>query len=105
MIKWSTYPNDRKICDKGSYVIIVPSTHFENEVNNVIPIFCDVCGIRFGHKDDEETYKKFSCCSPCADKWAYSNKEKWLNGWRPTQEEVKISVTKRSFVDPNIVFE
>lgn len=104
-MQWNDYPHDRKVCDKGDYVVIVPSTHLEKSVGDVIPIFCGVCGIRFGNKGDEETYKKFSCCSPCADKWAYSNKEKWLNGWRPTQEEIKISVAKRSFVDPNIVFE
>lgn len=105
MTEWKDYPNDRKVCDKGNYVVIIPNAYLENDSKKSMPIFCDVCGIRFGQIDDEETYKKFTCCSACADNWAYSNKEKWISGWRPSQEEIKISVAKRSFVDPNIVFE
>ena len=84
--------------------MIVPETYDETVRNNM-PLFCEVCQIRFGHKNDELTYKKFKCCSSCADTWAYSNKEKWENGWRPTKDMIKIVVDKRSFVDPNIIFE
>lgn len=102
--EWQPYPKDRKICHREDYVVIVPSSYDENERQNM-PLFCDVCGIRFGRKEDEMTYKKFGCCSPCADTWAYSNKEKWEAGWRPTIEIIKNVIAKRSFVDSNIVLE
>jgi len=105
MTEWKDYPSDRKMCDKGNYVVIVPSGYLEKDNDEVMPLFCSVCKIRFSHINDEDTYKKFKCCSPCADKWAYSNKEKWALGWRPGDEEVKNNIVKRSFVDPNIVFE
>lgn len=106
MIEWKEYPHDRKICDKGGYAVIVPTTHLEKRNSDgIMPIFCEVCGIRFGHREDEGTYKKFRCCSPCADKWAYSNKEKWYSGWRPNKEEIEVVIAKRSFVDLDIVFE
>lgn len=102
--EWQPYPNDRKICHKEDYSVIVPSSYEEDKGQNM-PLFCGVCGIRFGHKEDEVAYKKFGCCSPCADSWAYSNSEKWSTGWRPAPDIVKIVSEKRSFVDPNIVFE
>ena len=101
---WQPYPRDRKICYRENYIVIVPSSYDENERRNM-PLFCGICDIRFGNKEDEFTYKKFGCCSPCADTWAYSNKEKWEVGWRPATDIVKNVIARRSFVDPNIVLE
>lgn len=70
-----------------------------------MPLFCEVCQIRFGSKEDEKAYELFKCCSICADTWAYSNKETWLKGWRPDEDKIKISVEKRKFTNPVVVFE
>jgi hypothetical protein len=69
-----------------------------------MPIFCEVCSIRFGNQDDEITYKKFKCCSACADQWAYANKERWQLGWRPSKEQVAIFIEKRNFSNNEIRF-
>lgn len=101
MNNWLSYPRNRKICHKSGYSIIVP----ENYNNNLMPLFCDVCQIRFSSKEDEKTFDLFKCCSACADTWAYSNKEAWLKGWRPDEDKIKISVEKRKFTNPVVVFE
>ena len=103
MKEWKSYPKNRKISYEDGYVVIVPNSYNKN--NDIMPLFCEVCQLRFNHKDDEKSYKKFKCCSPCADTWAYSNKEKWEKGWRPSEEVINTIVAKRSFVDPNIVIE
>ena len=102
MSDWKSYPKNRKILDKDGYSIIVPSTFVKL---NDIPLFCDVCQISFNNKEDEKTYKLFKCCSSCADTWAYSHKQEWLNGWRPEKEKIKKAVEKRIFINSNIVFE
>jgi hypothetical protein len=101
--KWQEYPRNRKISYRGDHVVIIPESR-ENSSNNM-SLFCDVCHIRFARKEDEKSYQMFECCSSCADTWAYSNSEKWKNGWRPSQEQIKIAVDKRYFVNPELVFE
>ena len=103
MHDWKPYPKNRKISYKNGYALIVPE-NFEQQ-KDIMPLFCEVCGFRFANKEDEKSYEKFKCCSPCADFWAYSNKEKWKNGWRPSAEQVKLVVEKRSIVNPDLVFE
>jgi hypothetical protein len=100
-MSWSPYPKDRKILQKDGYSIVVPAS-FEHQ--KVMPIFCDVCEFRFNHIDDEENFKRFGCCSSCADQWAYSNKEKWLTGWRPSGKQISEHVEKRKFSNQNIRF-
>jgi hypothetical protein len=102
MTDWEAYPRGRKIFKKNHYVVIVPD-YFEEK--NVMPLFCDVCQISFSNKEDEKTYKLFKCCVSCADMWAYSNKEKWIKGWRPESNKIKKAVEKRFFTNPHIVFE
>ena len=100
---WKPYPGDRKILKKEGYFVIVPSSY--DFKNKTMPIFCEVCKCRFANKDDESAFDKFGCCSPCADQWAYSNKENWDNGWRPSKEQIDKFVEKRIFSNPNIRFE
>jgi len=101
MSDWEPYSGERKIKRCEGYVVIVP----EVEKYTKIPLFCDVCEIRLSSKEDEEAYKKFECCSACADTWAYSKKEEWLRGWRPSGEQVESLVQKRIFIDKSITFE
>lgn len=101
--KWQPYPKNRKILHREAHAVIVPESFGES--SEEMPLFCEVCGIRFGRKEDEVSYKKFKCCSPCADTWAYSHKKEWEAGWRPAPELIKKVVEKRSVVNPDLVFE
>lgn len=103
MNEWKPYPRARKIMQKKGYAIIVPESFDPKKLG--MPLFCDVCQISFGSKEDEKTYKTFGCCVSCADMWAYSHKDEWLNGWRPEAEKIKKAVEKRLFINPHIVFE
>ena len=103
MNKWEIYPKNRKIQHKEDYILIVPFGY--SECIEEMPLFCEVCEFRYILKQDEESYKLFRCCSSCADNWAYSNKQKWVEGWRPTEEQIKLAVEKRLFVNPHIQFE
>jgi len=103
MKTWERYPNSKKALRKEKYIVVVPESYDESDKQ--MPLFCEVCGIRFGSKEDEISYNEFKCCSPCADMWAYSNFKKWKSGWRPQEELVQSFVDKRSFANPDLFFE
>jgi hypothetical protein len=102
MSDWKPYPGNRKILKKEGYVIVVPAS-YENDQKS-LPLFCDTCEIRLT-LGDEDAYKKFLCCSACADTWAYSHKDEWLKGWRPAGDQIKKAVERRSAINRNIRFE
>lgn len=101
---WKPYPKDRKAKDFQSCVVVVPK-EFAETSGDRIPLFCEVCGFVFSNKEDEKSQRDFSCCSICADTWAYSNKEKWNGGWRPSNEQIEASIQRRLFKNYNIIFE
>jgi len=103
MSNWQPYPRNRKILKHDSFVLIAPENFDESKKG--MPLFCEVCLIRFNSKEDEKVYEQFKCCSACADNWAYSHKEAWSQGWRPDEDKIKKSVEKRIFANPVIVFE
>lgn len=102
MSDWRPYPKDRKIKIFETHVIIVPKDH---DSDSFMPLFCKVCDFRFLTKDDENAYRQFQCCSSCADTWAYSNKTRWEEGWRPSAEQIAEKVQKRLFANDQIQFE
>jgi|1_EtaG_2_1085319.scaffolds.fasta_scaffold00061_66 hypothetical protein len=51
-------------------------------------LFCPVCQITMNTADDYSYIRRFKCCSECGMKWAEPMREKWLSGWRPSDEEV-----------------
>jgi hypothetical protein len=53
-----------------------------------IPMACPVCDILFAGTSDHNVFREFKCCEACRLQWAWSNKEKWLAGWRPAPEMV-----------------
>ena len=98
---WNPYTRNRKIKNLQDYSIIIP----ENFSNDGMPLFCEVCKICYSSKEDELTFKKFGCCTICADTWAYSHKIEWEKGWRPSEDQIEISVSKRQLVNEFIQFE
>jgi len=103
MSEWQKYTNNRKILRRENHVLIVPEAYTAQSIE--MPLFCDVCGIRFGHMEDEKSYQKFKCCSSCANTWAYSHKKEWEEGWRPSNEQIEKAIEKRLIVNPDLVFE
>lgn len=51
-----------------------------------VPLTCPVCNSMM-RKDDIADYKKFTCCRNCTLFFAYPNKDKWKDGWRPSEKE------------------
>lgn len=100
---WQPYPRNRKIAKKEGYVVIVPENYEEN--TRQMPLFCGVCRFRFSSREDEKSYEMFKCCSLCADTWAYSHRQEWEKGWRPSLEQIEKVIEKRIFVNENIRFE
>lgn len=85
-MEWKSYTKDRLISQHPSgFFVIKP---IQEEPNDRQPIFCPLCSHIMNSDFDSEVYSKFKCCDSCANNWVYSNKEKWLQGWRPSQEEV-----------------
>lgn len=84
MMEWKTYTKDRLIAEHPSgFYIIKPKEKSPSK-----PIFCPLCDSIMVGEFDVDAYKKFECCDSCATVWAYPNKEKWKEGWRPSSEEV-----------------
>jgi hypothetical protein len=85
MTEWKNYTKDRLIfCHPEGFFVIKPSVMQEKQ-----PLFCPLCDGIMRSSFDESSYEKFKCCDSCATFWAYPNKAKWLEGWRPSPEEVQ----------------
>lgn len=79
-LEWSEYPNDKlSAAHPDGFVVIIPKDYEEP-----VPLFCPVCGCSQATQDDVQTCVVHGCCSHCYQKWAYSHREDWKNGWRPT---------------------
>jgi hypothetical protein len=83
-MEWKCYLNNRMISEHPSgFYVIKPADKEKSK-----PIFCPVCDFIMVGELDKSSYEKFECCDSCATIWAYPNKEKWNNGWRPSIDEV-----------------
>jgi len=92
-MEWKVYTKGRLITEHPEgFLIIKPADYTPAK-----DVFCTVCDRVMGGSLDEEALKKFGCCDSCATFWAYPNKDRWGEGWRPTSDEVinkyKISNT------------
>jgi len=97
--EWKQYLNDRKIAiHPGGFFVIVPT---ESKV--MTPLCCSICDTLLRSRDDEVSHKEYGCCNLCAMQWAHARKKEWLNGWRPSKEEVAEIVQNRP--PPLVVFE
>lgn len=87
---WKNYIGDRLIADAGDFFVIVPK-----EKSAAQPLFCGVCSGIMRTSLDEDAYKKFTCCDSCATLWAYPNRDRWILGWRPSEDEVRNKYGER----------
>lgn len=84
MSEWKTYTNNRIITEHPSGFYIIKPKDFRRGR----PLFCSLCNSIMRTNFDDEAYSKFECCDSCATFWAYPNKDKWIEGWRPSPEDV-----------------
>lgn len=83
-MNWKPYFGERLILEHpDGFFIIKPEGYVRQ-----FPLFCTVCDHVMRPEIDKESYEKFSCCDSCATMWAYPNKEKWKEGWRPSQKDL-----------------
>lgn len=69
--------------ESGFYVIK------EKKLFKSAPFFCPVCNFSLSRQEDFIYYSTYSCCLECGTKFAEAQREKWIDGKRPTREEIK----------------
>ena len=47
---------------------------------------CPVCDTYSFKSNDDVYMAKFDCCEKCYIQWVEDREERWLKGWRPTNE-------------------
>lgn len=61
----------------------------EGAMDDVVPHDCPVCQLVFRDIDDVMSYENWECCTDCRDQFVYQDKEAWLSGKRPTEEQIE----------------
>ena len=85
MSEWKNYIKNREIFHHpDGFYVIRPA-----ELQEKQPLFCPLCDGIMRSNFDEDSFEKFGCCDSCATTWAYPNRKKWLDGWRPSPEEIE----------------
>lgn len=84
MMVWKEYTRGRVIAEHPDGFIIIKPENYIVESD----VFCSVCGSTMRGSLDDDALLKFGCCDSCATFWAYPNKDRWKEGWRPTSDEV-----------------
>lgn len=91
MGEWKELSGNRLIKDMGQYSIIVPRDN-----SNRIPLDCPVCKQLMSTHEDSISFRDFSCCTECETVWAYQNKSRWQEGWRPSPDAISKELEKRN---------
>jgi hypothetical protein len=82
---WRSYGHGRVIRKHSSgFFVIKPA-----ELTARAPTYCGMCGVVMRTEDDEDSWKKFECCSLCARTWVYPHRKEWNEGWRPDPSDVR----------------
>jgi len=56
--------------------------------DDVVPLDCPVCLLLMRDASDANAFRAFSCCAECKLIWAEPNEKIWLEGWRPSVEQL-----------------
>jgi|LWDU01.1.fsa_nt_gi hydrogenase maturation factor HypF (carbamoyltransferase family) len=97
---WKKLDNDRKhrILSSG-LTIIIPTKNDE-----VIPISCPVCNVFFSSNLDMRAYQNSQCCCYCETKYAYTDRDNWLDGHRPPRQDIIKDLKERKLLKIEIIF-
>ena len=82
--EWKTYFGGRIIKDVPPGIKIIKG--LETMVDFVVD--CPICGFLMKDINDTISYDKYKCCQSCTFQWAQGNRHAWMDGWRPTKEQV-----------------
>ena len=67
-----------------------------------VPVECPVCSFML-KSSDIASYKKNECCRFCTTMIVEPNREKWSNGWRPSQKEIRKVIKNRKEIPSYIM--
>ena len=68
-----------------------------------VPLDCPVCKLLLRDREDVLSYQEFECCTSCADVFVYPNRQKWISGWRPSQDKINSEREKRRSIPTYIL--
>lgn len=96
-IIWRDLGSYRLIGDHPSgFVIVRPK-----DDKSPTPFDCPVCTRRMRLQVDIDMFVEHKCCDSCAIRWAIPRNKEWLEGWRPTHEELdRAYVTYQEYQPP-----
>lgn len=92
---------EMKITNSGKLIVIKPKDNRDNAFA-IVPLFCLVCKFPMKTADDSMAHRKYMCCSKCSFRFAAKNEEKWLAGWRPSQEELSSYKEEREKIEKTL---
>ncbi len=79
------------------FVVVTDKDH------SVPPLTCPVCNFFMKTDLDVFYWNIYECCHECGVTWAEGpNKEKWIKGWRPSEEIVNSDIERRSKIVPRL---
>lgn len=52
-----------------------------------VPVWCPICDLVM--KGDSKSYYDWGCCNLCFIQFVEERERRWVDGWRPTEEEVE----------------
>lgn len=78
-------------------VRILPDENYQK-----VPTECQLCKFMLSHTDIS-AYKKNECCSFCSMMLVEPNREKWKNGWRPSEKEMSKVIKNRKEIPSYIM--
>ena len=89
--KYTVHNDSEKDIDFFVSFDSVSSMHF--------PFFCPVCDFVMRTQEDFSAFQRFKCCYECEIIFAQPMRDKWDNGWRPSDQELnsyKVRVSEQS---------
>ena len=81
------YSKQRKKADNGEKIEEEGFLLSKNLISKESKRVCPVCGIYSFNMKDDLYMNKFECCLNCYIQWVEDREERWLNGWRPNEEQ------------------
>lgn len=87
---WKLLDSNREIGLVKSVTVIRPTEKREKSV-----LSCPVCHTMVRGIEDSKEISRLGACRQCTDKWAYTNYDKWISGWRPCADLVAVEIKER----------
>jgi len=69
-----------------------------------VPLLCPVCSCPMLTADDSHMFVKYQCCASCSLRWVDIRRDEWLDGWRPSDDELSAELSRRRVRAKKIIF-